>query len=130
MSASETVQSIYAAFGRGDVPAILALMDPEVEIFVHAPASVPYAGRRRGHEEAGRWFGELAGAVRHDRVEPETMIASDDEVAVRGIEAGTANATGRRYESGFVHFWKLRDGLVVRFDDFLDSAKLAAALAG
>ena len=57
------------------------------------------------------------------------MVASGDEVAVRGTEGGTSAATGRRYQSGFVHFWKIRDGQVVRLDDFIDSAAVAAAIA-
>src|SRR5688572_1517413 len=125
----EIVQSIYAEFGRGDIDALVARLHPEVRVVVHAPESIPYAGTRRGPEEVARWFGELGAAMAFDRIEPETIIASGDEVAVRGVEAGTSRATGRRYESGFVHVWKVQDGLVVRLDDFMDSAAVVEALA-
>jgi ketosteroid isomerase-like protein len=125
----EIVRSIYEEFGRGDVPALVARLHPEVEVVVHAPGSIPYAGTRQGPEAVERWFGELGSTMRFSRMEPETMIAEGGEVAVRGWEAGTANATGRAYESGFVHVWRIEDGLVRRMDDFMDSAAVAATLA-
>jgi uncharacterized protein len=125
----EIVQSMYADFSRGDVAAIVARFHPEAQLIVHAPDSIPYGGTRVGQAEIERWFGELAATVAIDQLEGETIVASGDEVAVRGIEAGRSTATGRRYQSGFVHFWKIRDGRVVRLDDFVDSAAVAAAIA-
>lgn len=125
----KTVQSIYADFGRGDIAALIARLHPDVEVIVHAPDSIPYAGTRRGPGEVGGWFGEIGSAMALDRLEVETMIASGDVVAVRGVEGGKAVATGRSYESGFAHFWTLKDGLVLRMDDFMNSAALAAAVA-
>lgn len=125
----EIVQAMYADFAAGDVAAILARFHPEAELIVHAPESIPYGGRRRGPEEIERWFQELGSTVAIEQLEAETMIASGDEVAVRGIEGGRSAATGRFYQSGFVHFWKVRDGLVVRLDDFVDSAAVASAIA-
>jgi ketosteroid isomerase-like protein len=125
----EIVQSVYADFARGDVAAIVERFHPEAQLIVHAPESIPYGGTRNGPEEIERWFGELAATVAIEQLEGETMIASGDQVAVRGIEAGRSTATGRCYRSGFVHFWQIRDGRVVRLDDFVDSAAVAAAIA-
>lgn len=125
----EIAQSMYRAFARGDVAALLARFHPEARLIVHAPDTIPYGGTRQGLREIERWFGELGSTVSIEQLEAETMISSGDEVAVRGIESGRSTATGRRYQSGFVHFWKIRDGLVVRLDDFIDSAAVAAAVA-
>ena len=126
---TETVQAIYAEFARGDVAALVARFHPDAQVVVHAPDSVPYGGTRRGPEEIGRWFVELGSAMQLDRVEAETVIASGDEVAVRGVEEGRSVATGRAYQSGFAHIWRIEDGLVLRLDDFMDSAAVTAALA-
>ena len=125
----EIVRAMYAEFARGDVAALVANFHPDARLIVHAPDSVPYGGTRHGPVEIERWFGELGSTVAIDKLEAETMVASGDEVAVRGVEGGKSLATGRRYQSGFVHFWKIRDGLVVRLDDFVDSATVAAAIA-
>ena len=125
----EIVQSMYGEFARGDVAALMARFHPEARLIVHAPDTIPYGGTRQGLQEIERWFGELGSTVSIEQLEAETMISSGDEVAVRGIEGGRSTATGRRYQSGFVHFWKIRDGLVVRLDDFIDSAAVSAAIA-
>lgn len=40
----EVVQELYAAFGRGDMPAMLALLDPNVQWDYPGTADVPWAG--------------------------------------------------------------------------------------
>lgn len=123
------VESIYEAFGRGDVEALVARLHPDVVFTMHGPPAIPYGGVRRGPAEVGAWFGEIASAITFGSMAPETIIASGDMVAVQGSESGRSINTGRNYESGFVHVWKLRDGLVLRMDDYVDSAALARALA-
>jgi ketosteroid isomerase-like protein len=44
----QLVSSIYEAFGRGDIPAILNCLDPEAELVFEAPAAIPWGGNRRG----------------------------------------------------------------------------------
>ena len=126
---TDIVQSIYADFSRGDVAAIVARFHPDALVVVHAPDILPYAGARRGLAEAEQWFADLGATIELDKVEAETIVASGDEVVVRGYESGRARATGRPFATGFAHVWRLRDGLVVRFDDFIDSAALVAAVA-
>ena len=128
-SPTEIVQAIYAEFARGEVAALVSRFHADAQVIVHAPSSVPYGGTRRGPEEIGRWFVELGSTMALDRVEAETLIASGDEVAVRGVEEGRSVATGRPYRSGFAHIWRIEDGLVTRLDDFMDSAAVTAALA-
>ena len=38
-SSEELVRELYAAFGRGEVPAVLAMLDDDIEW--HAPANLP-----------------------------------------------------------------------------------------
>jgi ketosteroid isomerase-like protein len=122
----QIVEAIYGEFSRGDAAALMARLHPDIIVTMHGPASIPYAGIRRGPAEVGAWFGELAAAFAIESMTPETTIASDDMVVVQGVESARSNATGRGYSSGFVHIWKLRDGLVVRMDDFVVAAALAA----
>jgi ketosteroid isomerase-like protein len=54
MSAQENVQVVqraYAAFSRGDIPALLNTLTEDVEWFIPGPPQIlPYAGQRRGRE--------------------------------------------------------------------------------
>ena len=56
----ETVQQIYAAFGRGDVQSILGCFSPDIE-WEHdwCDCEVPWMKPRRGVSEVARYFAEL-----------------------------------------------------------------------
>jgi ketosteroid isomerase-like protein len=71
-----TVHDIYAAFARGDVPAILGRLAADVE-WEYGPATpdVPWLQPRRGPAEVGRFFASLA-AVEFRRFEPTAFFES------------------------------------------------------
>ena len=49
------------------------------------------------------------------------MLVDDDSVAVVGYLKCRVKATGRVYESDFVHLVTFRDGKVARFQEFFDT---------
>ena len=54
------VQSMYAAFGRGDIPAIVAACAPDIAWEVVGPAKdFPLFGVRHGSAEVERFFRQL-----------------------------------------------------------------------
>ena len=120
-------QRIFAAFGAGDIPGILADLDEDVTIEFYGPASIPYAGSYRGLPEARRFFETVLASVDVLRFEPEEFLADGDKVVVTGSLKLTAKATGRTFDSAFVHVITVRDGKWVRFRDFMDTAVATAA---
>jgi ketosteroid isomerase-like protein len=61
MSQVDTVQRIYAAFGRGDIPAIIDELDDNVEWDVEVPTpGVPWLQPRRGKTGVLAFFQSLA----------------------------------------------------------------------
>lgn len=123
----EIVQDLYAAFGRRDVPAIVAAMADDVVWTVHGPGSIPYGGERTGKAAVQGWFATLGEAVTIARFEIDKFIAEGDSVAACGSFACTVNATSKPYATKFVHLWRVPNGKVAAFDDFLDTAAAAAA---
>lgn len=59
----ETVKGIYAAFGKGDVQAILACIDENVEWEFGYPhhADIPWLKSGRGHQQVLAFLGALSG---------------------------------------------------------------------
>ena len=53
-SSSETINEVYAAFGRGDVPGLLAMLDANIGWRV--PESLPHGGDFGGRDAVGRFF--------------------------------------------------------------------------
>lgn len=121
------VQSIFAAFGRGDVPAILNALTEDVEWFLPGPAIVPQAGRRHGREEVRQFFQVMGEAAEFERFEPREFIAQGDKVIVIGFERGRARPTGRPFDNDWVMVFRFRDGQVASFRSYEDTAAVADA---
>jgi ketosteroid isomerase-like protein len=124
-----TVQAAYAAFGRGDVPALLEQLHADVSWQFIGDSTAPYTGRVHGHEEVMRWFGQVAQADQIQSFEPREFLVGTDHVTVIGWERTIAMPGGGLFESEWVHVWKLRDGKVMSFLGMLDSEAAARARA-
>jgi hypothetical protein len=124
------IQTIYAAFGRGDVPAILAHVAAEARFaFAGASPHVPWHGPWHGHAGLGRFFATLAEAVAFEIFAPLAFAVAADAVVVRLHLRYRVHATARVVDEEQVHWWTLRDGQVVDMVHFEDTAQVIAALA-
>jgi uncharacterized protein len=131
MSVEENVQTAkqgYAAFGRGDVPAILELLTDDIEWIEPGPADViPAAGTYRGKEEVARFFATLSEAADINKFEPHEFIAQGDHVVVLIHSETTAKRTGRKVTDHLAHVWTFEGGKLARFETFQDTAAIVAA---
>src|SRR4029453_6620231 len=57
---TDIIQAAYAAFGRGDIPALLELLDDDIEWTFHGSIGLAYMGTVRGKAAVARWFGHVA----------------------------------------------------------------------
>lgn len=124
MSNLETVQSIYAAFGRGDVPAILATMSPDVDWeYGWSDSGVPWLAPRRGVQGVTAFFEALHTNVEFQRFEVNEMLSQDHLVVVLVSLAFTVRRTGVQVqETDEVHVWRFDEsGKIYRFRHALDS---------
>jgi ketosteroid isomerase-like protein len=120
------VRVAYEALAHGDVPTVLAVMDPHV-VWVE-PAGSPYAGRHVGPGTvAARVFARFAAEWDAYEVIPRAFVAQGDYVVVLGDSRGTHRATGRHIEASFAHVWYLLDGRVVSVRRYTDGPSLALA---
>ena len=125
----DIVSGIYKAFARGDVPAVLGTFDSgivwnEAEGYRFA-AGNPYLGPQVILENV---FLPLVTQVDGFVVTPSNVIDGGDSVAVEGRYTGTVKATGMRLDAQFVHVYGMRDGKIVRFQQYTDTAQWMRAL--
>jgi ketosteroid isomerase-like protein len=126
----ETVQQAYAAFGKGDLPGILAALDPNIVWDNPGPNSPAYFGSHRGHVAvATNVFGFLAENLQFDVFEPREFLVGGDKVVVLLHIEGQIKRTGERLVQEAVHVFSFQAGKVVRFQDFQNSYALAKALS-
>ncbi len=125
----EIVQQLYQAFGRGDLPALVSALDPEVEWINPGPATPAYFGTHQGPAAVARnIFGFLAENLRFDVFEPREFFTSGDKVVVLLHIDAVVVRSGTRVINDVVHVFTFRAGKVVRFQDFQNSYALAEAL--
>jgi ketosteroid isomerase-like protein len=123
------VTGIFEAFGRGDIPAVLAALSEDVEWEITAPPKAPYGGPRRGRAEVGESFQQLAATHEFLDLALQQFVAQGDTVVVLGRERLRARATGKTAENPWAMVFTLRDGQVVRLRTYEDTAAVAAALS-
>jgi ketosteroid isomerase-like protein len=117
MAHAQTVQQIYEAFGRGDIPAIMVkLAEDVVWEYGDVSTDVPWLQPRRGRANVGGFFEALTAIDFHTFVPKGFFESGDTVVTLVDLEA-TVKATGRRVvEVDEVHIWHFgADGLVTRF---------------
>jgi uncharacterized protein len=120
------VRTVYEAFARGDIPAVLEHFDPEL-VWIEATGLI--AGTYHGPQGVlegvfmpigNDWEGFL--------VEPERLVAQGDVVVAIGTYRGTYRATGKSMTTRFAHVWQMRDGRLVHFEQIADTESFNTAL--
>lgn len=126
----ETVQTIYSAFQRGDVAAIVERVADNVDWNNKATAAgeVPWNGDFSGRKNLPEFFATLAELAEFHVFEPRTFMQDDRHVAVQVRIELTVKRTGKKVANESMHFWTFDDrGLVTAYRHFNDTAAELAA---
>lgn len=125
------VQSLYAAFGRGDIATIVAAMAPDADWTVHGRAKdYPALGHFKGPQGVREFFRIVAENQEAMDFTPREFHAADGNVFVIGHYAWKLRKTGRTISTDWVHIFTVRDGKVTAFNEFTDTAQFAEAYRG
>jgi ketosteroid isomerase-like protein len=124
----DTVRRFYDVLGRGDVPAVLSLLDVQVE-WTEAERFPYYGGTWHGPQAV---LANLLRPLSSDwdgfSVTVQEFIAEGDRVVSLGTYSGTFKKTGRSFSAAFAHVWTVRDDKLARFDMHTDTAKVLEAM--
>src|SRR5688572_1123526 len=127
MNNVEVVESVYGAFGRGDIPTVLSAFDPRIE-WISAEGAM-YPGTFLGPDAVlTNIFARLGGEWDGFRADTSEYLDAGENIVALGRYSGTYRATGRSMNAAFAHVWTLRDGRVVRFRQYVDTRKMAEVL--
>ncbi len=125
------IQSLYAAFGRGDIATIIAALAPDVDWRLNGSRSDhPLLGSWQGQKGVQAFFDELAQVQDFSEFSPREFFAAGDRVFVLGRYAATMRKTGRKAACDWLHMFTVRGGKVVAFLEFTDTAEFARAWKG
>jgi ketosteroid isomerase-like protein len=124
---TELIRKTYAAFNAGDLQTILTYVADGARFNNQGPAVVPYAGLYNGKEEIVRFFQAIAESTEGGEVVAESFVAQGDRVIAVGRYRATVRSTGSKIDSPIAHDFTVRDGKVVRWEGYSDTAMVAAA---
>ncbi len=123
------VQGLYEAFARGDLPAILEAMDPDIVWNVPQAPGYPLGGIRRGPQSiASEFFGVIPTYYQELAATADHIVDDGDQVIVLGEYRGSGKASGTAFQVPVITVYGFRDGKWIRFQEYADTGTIAAAL--
>ncbi len=131
MSANaQIVQNVYDAIARGDGPAVLGAFDSQI-VWMEAE-NIPYADRNpyRGPGEVAEGIlGRLGTEWDGSTIHVDRLVTEGDTVVMLGRYTGRYRATGRQLNAQVVHVWTVRDGRIIGFQQYSDTAQFQRVCA-
>jgi ketosteroid isomerase-like protein len=118
------IRSLYDSIRNGDIDAVLGAMDSNVqwnvaENFPYADGK-PFVGPQAVLEGV---FARVPAEWEDFAHYPDKFVADGDTVVVLGRYRAISKMTGRPVDAQMVHVWGLRDGKIVRFQQYTDTAQ-------
>ena len=131
MSNVKFANAIYTAFGRGDIPAVLAGFHPEVqwrqaEGNPYQPDGAVWVGPQAVLEKLFMRIGEEWEGF---TVNVRTLHDAGDHVVMEGRYTGTYKPSGRNLDAQVCHVLRFRDGKLLSFQQYVDTGQLQVVMA-
>jgi ketosteroid isomerase-like protein len=127
-----TVTTIYEAFGKGDVPAVISHLSDDVqwEQWIDnsaQKAGVPWLQARKGKGGALEFF-KIVGGFNFKDFRVLSIMANENQVAAEIAIEAEIPATGGHFRDEELHLWTFDEqGKVIRMRHYADTAKHIAA---
>jgi ketosteroid isomerase-like protein len=112
----------YALFQAGDIDGLLQLFADDIDWLGMPTEYVPFSGDYHGKQEVAQFFADMMHAQEAEHFAPQQAIAEADLVMVTGQARWKVRATGRSYDEPWVHIFTVRNGKVLQFRQFYDTA--------
>ena len=131
MSNLQLAKDIYAAFGRGDIPAVLASFDPAITW--HEAEGNPYQPDGRGwvgpQAVLENLFMSLGSEWDGFAVDVAQLHDAGEYVIMEGRYSGTYKPSGKNIDAQVCHVLHFRNGKLARFQQYVNTAQLQAVMA-
>ena len=120
------IKNVYEEFGKGNVPAVLGAMHPEIKW--HEAEGNPYMPS--GEAFIGpdmilnKLFARLAQEWDGFEVHTNLFYDAGETVIVEGRYSGTYKATGNEQDTQMCHIWHLKEGKITKFQQYVNTAAM------
>lgn len=120
------VSSAYQYFKEGNVPAVLALFDPNIEWREAKSFPIgPDDGISIGPDNVVKdVLSQLPVIYKEFSINPIDIIGCGDNVVMYGYYEGIYAETGKKFKANAAHIWKVKDGKLTHFFQAVDTAEI------
>jgi hypothetical protein len=92
------------------------------------PDSIPFAGEYRGPQGVGEFLQKFGSRVEIVEFEPD-MIWNDNDIVIRAHEINRLHGGEQTIELDVTQVFKIRNGWIMSFQEYTDTAKMASLFA-
>ena len=121
----QIVKDFFAAIGRGDREALLALIAEDIEWIIPGQ-DWPLAGTHRGHAGLTNLLETASRSIETSTL-PREFVAQGNRVLVVGFASGKIKATNKTFEDDWIFAITVRDGRLTHIREYIDTQALARA---
>jgi ketosteroid isomerase-like protein len=122
----QVVKDFFAAMGRRDRHALLALSAQDIEWIIPGE-DWPLAGTHRGHAGLADVLQKANETVETSYPKPPEFVAQGDRVLVIGVATGKIKTTNRTFKDDWVFAITVRNGKLTNIREYIDTQALARA---
>ncbi len=123
------VTKMYEDFAKGDVPAVLAVLDVDIRWFEAEGnplwQGAPAIGPQQVVEQV---FTRLMQDYDGFTITVNRIVGLGDTVVMEGRYSGSGKASGRPLDAQVAHVWDFKNGKAVRFQQYVNTAQLQHVL--
>lgn len=125
------LDTLYAAFKRGQIDFVLNSLDDDIEFISNAPIEIfPFLGHRRGKLAVAEAIKGAHAEFDILSYEPVSALVEAEQAAVMLFAHGVSRKTGRSLRLAVAHFLKFRNDKIIELREFMDSFSAAEQMLG
>ena len=115
---TSTVQRMFAAFGAGDLEALVETVHPESRWTYYGANPRLTRAEFNGRAEVRRFFERILERLEMTTFDTDEFVSQGDTVVIFGSEAGRVRATGQPFENEWAQKYVVRDGQIVEMAEY------------
>jgi uncharacterized protein len=121
----EVIRRVYEAFDRRDVEGIMEHFSPGVVWFAAESSPLADQSPYHGADAVRTGVFQRIFAAFDFTIQVDEMFAAGDRVLMLGYYDGVLKANQKPFRAQVSHVWTVVDGRVTRFQQYLDTLKVA-----
>ena len=130
MSNVQIAKDIYAAFGRGDIPTVMAMFHPDIrwreaEGHPYQPDGVEWVGPQAILDKL---FMRIGAEWEGFTINVGTIHDAGEHVVMEGRNTGVYEPSGKSLDAQVCHVLRFRDGKLLSFQQYVDTGQLQTVI--